>query len=69
MTLKDYYDRLSEDEKTAFRDKVLKKTKKNIVTFYRWVNNVNRPGHSDKKTIARMAGIPVKEMFPEKATA
>jgi hypothetical protein len=69
MTLKDYYDKLPEEEKTDFRNRVLNKTKRNIVTFYRWVNDVNRPGYTDQKTIARMAGIPVKEMFPEKATA
>lgn len=66
MTLKDYYNNLSEEEKIEFRDGILKRTGRNTVTFYRWVNDVNRPSYSDQKLIARLAGAKVKEMFPEK---
>lgn len=66
MTLKDYYNGLSDAEKAEFRQKVIKKTRRNIVTFYRWVNGQYRPGYNDQKIIGRMAKTPIKELFPPK---
>lgn len=67
MTLRDYYNGLSEEQKVDFRDKVVKETGRNTATFYRWVNDQNRPSYSDQKLIARMAGQRAKEMFPKKS--
>lgn len=69
MTLKDYYTTLSKDEKVEFRDRVVKKTGRHPATFYYWLHDKQRPSYNDQKAIARMAGVPVKEMFPEKTTA
>ncbi len=71
MTLKDYYNTLSLEQKVEFRDKVVKTTGRHVATFYYWLHDKQRPSYNDQKTIARMAGVPVKEMFPkkEKATA
>ncbi len=66
MTLKDYYNGLSEKKKAEFRQKAIKKTGRNVVTFYRWLKDQNRPSYNDQKTIARMAKTPVKDMFPLK---
>jgi len=66
MTLKDYYSNLSEEAKVEFRTKIVNLTRRNMVTFYRWVNDENRPSYSDQKLIARMANVSVKVMFPKK---
>jgi hypothetical protein len=66
MTLRDYYNELSDKEKAEFRDKVIKKTGRNMTTYYRWLNDCNRPSYNDQKAIARVAGVPVRELFPEK---
>ena len=67
MTLKDYYNDLSIKEKVVFRDKVIRKTGRHVTTFYNWLNDKQRPGIIEQKTISRMAGIPVKQMFPPKS--
>jgi len=66
MKLNDFYNSLTEEAKTEFRNNVLKKTGRNIVTFYRWVNDTNRPSFNDQKLIARLANGKVKELFPNK---
>lgn len=66
MTLKDYYNTLTIKEKVVFRDKIIKRTGRHVATFYNWLNDKQRPSFNDQKTIARMAGISVREMFPPK---
>lgn len=66
MTLKDYYSGLSDEAKVEFRTKIVSLTRRNMVTFYRWLNDVNRPSYNDQKLIARNANVSVKDMFPPK---
>jgi hypothetical protein len=67
MTLKDYYYGLSDEDRADFKEKVIRRTGRNVVTFYRWLREKNRPSsYNDQKAIARIAGVPVRELFPEK---
>lgn len=66
MTLKEYYNSLADEEKLEFKEKILRRTRRNNVTFYRWLNDVNRPSYIEQKLIARLADLKVTEMFPER---
>jgi hypothetical protein len=67
MTIQDYFNSLTDKEKITFRRKVEDKTKRNVATFYRWMNMRSYPSHVEQQAIARITGHKLNELFPEKA--
>lgn len=64
--LKKFYQTLpiaKTSERTLFVKKIIEVTGKDQSTVYRWINGETEPSLLEKKTIAKIAKKPLKELF------
>jgi hypothetical protein len=67
MTFKDYLDSLPNMRVEQIR-RIEEATCSSSVTIYRWLNGSVTPPPLKQRIISEITGIPVKELFPVKAT-
>lgn len=67
MTLKSYYNNLTENEKRAFVKLIMRKTGCSLATFYYWLSNKykNNMTLPTRDVISKITGIPSEHLFEE----